>query len=131
MRKQLVDSIRDESGRTLYQAEPSQITAPVKKSTAHTLQVLMGDTVISGTCRRAFRPLRRKKRFDNIAMGAKTGTINDKLDQFKYDWLTAYAMPPKKSEGICVTILAVHGEKLGIRAADLARYVIDRHFSPS
>jgi len=127
----LVDSIRDESGRALYQAKPNQIATPVKRSTAHNLQVLMGDTVISGTCRKSFRPLRRKKRFENIAMGAKTGTINDKLDQFKYDWLTAYAIPPKKSEGICVTILAVHGEKLGIRAADLARHVIARHFSPS
>ena len=83
-----------------------------------------------GTCRKAFRALRHKKRFVDIAMGAKTGTINDKLDQFKYDWLTAYAIPPKEGEGVAVTILAVHGEKLGIRAADLARYVIGEHFSP-
>ena len=127
----LVATIRDESGGVLYQAEPNRMAAPIKKSTADSLKILMADTVISGTCRKAFRPLRRKKRFIDVAMGAKTGTINDKLDQFKYDWLTAYAIPSNKSEAICVTILAVHGEKLGIRAANLARYVISKYFSPS
>jgi cell division protein FtsI/penicillin-binding protein 2 len=127
----LVATIRDESGRVLYQAEPNRMATPIKRSTADSLKVLMAETVISGTCRKAFRPLRRKKRFVDIAMGAKTGTINDKLDQFKYDWLTAYAIPPNKRDSISVTILAVHGEKLGIRAADLARYVIGEHFNPS
>ena len=64
-----------------------------KKETVDALQVLMAETVISGTGRKAFRPLRRKKLFKKIAMGAKTGTINDKLDQYKYDWITAYALP--------------------------------------
>jgi cell division protein FtsI/penicillin-binding protein 2 len=127
----LVGTIRDESGRVLYQAEPKKMAIPIRESTADDLKTLMADTVISGTCRKAFRPLRRKKRFLDIAMGAKTGTINDKLDQFKYDWLTAYAIPPNKGAGIAVTILAVHGKKLGIRAANLARYVISEHFSPS
>ena len=127
----LVARIQDEPGRVLYQAEPNRMATPMKKSTADSLKILMADTVISGTCRKAFRPLRRKKRFVDVAMGAKTGTINDKLDQFKYDWLTAYAIPPNKSEGVCVTILAVHGEKLGIRAADLARYIISKYFSSS
>jgi cell division protein FtsI/penicillin-binding protein 2 len=127
----LVGTTRDKSGRVLYRAEPKRMATPIKKSTADDLKTMMADTAVSGTCRKAFRPLRRKKRFADIAMGAKTGTINDKLDQFKYDWLTAYAIPANKSEGIAITILAVHGEKLGIRAADLARYVIGEHFSPS
>ncbi len=127
----LVDTIRDETGTVLYQAEPNRMAAPIKSSTAESLKILMADTVTSGTCRKAFRPLRRKKEFAAVAMGAKTGTINDPLDQFKYDWLAAYAIPPNRREGICVAILAVHGEKLGIRAADIARYVIGEHFSPS
>ncbi len=126
----LVDTIQDESGRILYQAEPKKMAMPIKKSTADDLRTLMADTVVRGTCRKAFRSLRRKKRFADIALGAKTGTINDKLDQFKYDWLTAYAIPSEQDDGIAVTILAVHGERLGIRAADLARHIISEYFIP-
>ena len=57
------------------------------------LKVLMRDTVVYGTCRKSFRPLRRKKAFKDVDFGAKTGTINDKKDQFKYDWFTGYVLP--------------------------------------
>ena len=89
----------------------------------------MEDTVISGTGRTAFRGLRRRKSFKNIVMGAKTGTINDELNVYKYDWMTAFAIPESGKAGISLAVLAVHGEKLGIRAKDIARLVIVRHFS--
>ena len=93
------------------------------------MKILMRDTVISGTCRRAFRPLRRKKAFKKIDLGAKTGTINDKLGRYKYDWITAYALPNNGDGGICLSILAVHGEKLGIRASEIARYIINHYYT--
>ncbi|MBW1863861.1 MAG: hypothetical protein JRJ02_16090, partial [Deltaproteobacteria bacterium] len=108
----------------------SRLASPIKKDTAKKLRVLMRETVVSGTCRKAFRPLRRKKAFKDIELGAKTGTINDQLDQHKYDWLMAYALPGAGGDGgICVAILAIHGEKLGIRAKDIARYIINYHFT--
>jgi len=73
--------------------------------------------------------LRRKKVFREIELGAKTGTINDKMDRFKYDWLTAYALPRNGAKGICVAILSVHGKKLGVRANELGRYIINYHLT--
>jgi hypothetical protein len=93
------------------------------------MKVLMRETVVSGTSRKAFRRLRRDKKFKNVALGAKTGTINDEVDQYKYDWITAYALPGNGDGGICITILAVHGKLLGIRASELAGYVIKHYFS--
>lgn len=90
--------------------------------------MLMKETVLYGTVRKAFLPLRRKKRFRDIELGAKTGTINDPNDRYKYDWVTAYALPRDETKGICVTILAIHGKKLGIRAADMAMQIIRHHF---
>ncbi len=124
----LVRSIKDESGAVLYRARFSTLGRPIEEDTAKKLKILMKETVTHGTCRKAFLPLRRKKRFKEIELGAKTGTINDPDDQYKYDWVTAYALPKDESRGICVTILAIHGKKLGIRAADLARDIIRRHF---
>ena len=65
--------------------------------------------------------MRQKRAFRNVEFGAKTGTINDEKDRFKYDWLAAYALPEKGANGICISVLSVHGEKLGIRAGELGR----------
>ncbi|MFH1124501.1 MAG: hypothetical protein V1758_12680, partial [Pseudomonadota bacterium] len=99
------------------------------ETTAKKMKVLMAETVTTGTCRTAFRALRQKKAFKQIELGAKTGTINDRGDQFKYDWLVAYALPAKGQGGLALAVLAVHGEKLGIRAKDLARTILNHHFS--
>ena len=125
----LVRRIKDESGAVLYRARFSRLGRPIEESTAKQLKILMKETVVYGTCRKAFLPLRRKKRFKDIELGAKTGTINDLNDRYKYDWVTAYALPKDESRAVCVTILAIHGKKLGIRAADMASYIIRRHFS--
>jgi len=125
----LVRRIMDESGEVLYRARLSRLGRAIEVDTARQLRDLMEDTVVHGTCRKAFLPLRRKKLFKDIALGAKTGTINDRNDEYKYDWVTAYALPEDVDRGISVTVLAVHGKKLGIRAADLARYIINRHFT--
>jgi len=128
MRPWFIESIKDDSGRVLYKGTSTGLSKPITEQTARTLRILMSDTINHGTGRKALYPLRRKKSFKHIALGAKTGTINDPSDRFKFDWLTAYALPQNDDAGICVTVLAMHGEKLGIRARDIARYVIERHF---
>jgi len=125
----LVGSVEDASGKVVYRAAPSKLATPVSENTAKKMKVLMAETVTTGTCRTAFRALRRKKAFKQIELGAKTGTINDRGDQFKYDWLVAYALPAQGQGGLSLAVLAVHGEKLGIRAKDLARYILNHHFS--
>ena len=125
----LVKTVRDNSGHILYQAEPTILANPIKGGTASDLQDLMSGTVTGGTVRRAFRPLQRKKMFKEFDFGAKSGTINDPTDQYKFDWLTAYALPGNRNGGIIVTVLAVHGEKLGIRAKDMVRCIVDEYFS--
>ena len=125
----LVKSVKDQSDKTFYRVTPVKLANPIKENTAKKLRILMDDTVLNGTCRKAFRTLQRKKTFKDIELGAKTGTINDKLDQYKYDWLTAYALPGDNNGGICITILAIHGKKLGFRARDIARDIINYYFT--
>jgi peptidoglycan glycosyltransferase len=120
----LVEKIINESGEILYHKKPAQLTSPISWKTAEEMKVLMKDTVVYGTCRKAFRPLRRKKAFKGIDFGAKTGTINDKRDRLKYDWLAGYILPQNGTKAISIAILAVHGEKLGLRSSELGRYII-------
>ena len=125
----LVRRVREESGKVLYSATLSRLARPIEENTARQLRILMEDTVVHGTCRKAFQPLRRKKLFKDIELGAKTGTINDYHDRYKYDWVTAYALPKHGDGAICITVLAIHGKILGIRASDMARYIINHHFA--
>ena len=125
----VVSEIRDESGQVIYSGRNAELGSPLKKATADKIRILMEDTVKNGTCSKTFRQLRRKKSFKNIDLGAKTGTINDPNDKFKYDWVTAFAIPEAKDNGIIITVLAVHGKLLGIRAKDLAKNIINYHFT--
>lgn len=125
----LIECIKNESSEYLYQRRPTTLALPVSSKTAKDLKTLMRDTVIYGTCRKSFRLLRQQKAFKNIELGAKTGTINDKMDRLKYDWLTAYALSKDRAKAICISVLSVHGIKLGIRANEIGRYIIKYHFT--
>jgi cell division protein FtsI/penicillin-binding protein 2 len=125
----LVESIRNESNKEVYQAPRPVMAAAVSPETARDIKVLMQDAVRYGTSRTAFRKLRRKKRFKNYDIGAKTGTINDRRDQFKYDWVTAFAVSPNGAGSICVSVLGVHGKILGTRSTEMTRAIVDYYFS--
>jgi len=129
MKPWLVKRVLQEDGDILYQGSPDKMGSSISKETAQDLKILMRETVTHGTCRKSFRRLRRKKTFKDVELGAKTGTINDRTDQFKYDWLTAYVLPPNGRKGICIAVLGVHGKRLGIRAGKLARIIINHYLS--
>ena len=124
----LVKTVKDASGHVLYQAEPKILVRAIENKTAHALRDLMSETVSGGTARGAFRPLQRKKTFRDFDFGAKTGSINDPTNQYRVDWLTAYALPAYKDGGVSVAVLAVHGEKLGVRAREIVRHIIAEYF---
>ena len=124
----LIETVIDASNSVIYQAKQHNLETPVNKKTAADLKLMMEDAAAYGTGRKTFRKLRRRKIFKDFVLGVKTGTINDVSDQFKYDWVTAFALAPNGNDGICIGVLAVHGEKLGIRATEMARAIIDYNF---
>ena len=124
----LVNTVSEEMNEIVYQSHHRNLTPSISKKTAAEIHLLMKDAVRYGTSRSAFRRFRQHRFFKDLEFGAKTGTINDLKDQYKYDWLTAFAVNPKKRHGICVGVLAVHGEKLGTRSSELARAIIDYYF---
>lgn len=128
MQPWFVNRVTDAAGEVVYRAKPAPLGSPIAKDTAKKLRILMEDTVIYGTGRKTFRTIRRKKAFKGIALGAKTGTINDRMDQYKYDWITLFAIPASGKKGISMAVLAVHGEKLGIRAKDIGRLILLRYY---
>ena len=124
----MIRRIQDAGGREIYLADIEPLAEPITASTATLMKELMQDTVEHGTCRRTFRTLTKKKAFQEVDIGAKTGTINDPQDRYKFDWLSAYVLPRDGRRPLCLTVLAVHGKKLGIRAKNLARYILEHRY---
>lgn len=124
----LIKTLRNEAGEVLYQAAPSVMASPINRKTAGKMMALMEGTVEQGTARRAFQPLQRKRELRYVDLGAKTGTINGAIDPYKYEWMTVYALPSDGDGGLCITVMTAHGEKLGVRAKDIARLIINRHY---
>jgi peptidoglycan glycosyltransferase len=127
MRPWLVASVVSPSGETVFQGCPSALASPIDKETAGELRVLMQDTVRTGTLRKTFRPLRRKRSFREVELGAKTGSINDNEDRYRFDWVTGYAIPKGRNRAIVVTVLAVHGERIGAKSGEIARRIIEQY----
>ncbi|MCD6560510.1 MAG: hypothetical protein J7L16_01970 [Deltaproteobacteria bacterium] len=128
MKPWFVKQITNKSGHVIYRGSPVKMISPVTYETAKGLKVLMRDTVRYGTCRKRFSSLFRKKAFKDIDLGAKTGTINDSKDRFKYDWFTAFVIPEHGDKAFCIAILGIHGEKLGIRSSEIGMYIIRHYF---
>jgi peptidoglycan glycosyltransferase len=127
MRPWLVESVVSPSGESVFQGRPSALASPIDKQTAGELRVLMQDTVRTGTLRKTFRPLRRKRSFREVEVGAKTGSINDKEDRHRIDWVTVYVIPKERNRAVVVTVLAVHGEKIGTKSGQIARRIIEHY----
>jgi len=108
----------------IYQARPGVMGTPIASRTAHYLECMMADTVHYGTCRKSFWRILRKKSFRKWRIGAKTGTINDYSDRYKYDWITAYAVTGRPLKGICLSVLEVHGKIMGTRSREIAKALI-------
>jgi membrane peptidoglycan carboxypeptidase len=125
----LIEIIRDDAEKVIYSGQQGVLRSSIRSKTAQDLKILMQEAVRNGTSRKAMWRLRQKKIFRNFEMGAKTGTINDKTDQFKYDWLTIYALAPDGINGISVGVLGVHDKVLGTRSTEMARAIIDFYFS--
>jgi cell division protein FtsI/penicillin-binding protein 2 len=124
----LVNKITDETLKIAYRAPRGVLISPISRKTAEDLKFLMKYTARYGTTRSAFRELRQQKSMADLDLGAKTGTINDRLDRYKYDWITAFALTAEGTRGICIGVLAVHGEKLGTRSTELVRAIIDYYY---
>jgi peptidoglycan glycosyltransferase len=124
----LVKTVRNDEGDVLYEAAPSVLASPINKKTASKMMVLMEGTVVEGTAKRAFQPLQRKRELRYVDLGAKTGTINGATDHCKYEWMTVFVLPSDGDGGLCITVMTAHGEKIGVRAKDIARLIIDRQY---
>ena len=124
----IVDRIIDQNQDTLYRNQPTIIGQAFTPETAEALQELMKTTVRSGTVRGTFRKYRKDKIISKLEIGAKTGTINNRTNDLKYDWFVGYATEVSGGRKIILSVLVAHEKYIGTRAVQYAVMAFKQYF---
>ena len=124
----IVDRIVGENGLELYHSQPTTINQAVAPDTSNALHELMTATTRSGTVRGAVRRYRRDKIISRLEIGGKTGTINNKTDDVKYDWFVGYAQDKEGDGKLILSVLVAHQKYIGIRATQYAIMAFKQYF---
>ncbi|MGD8613012.1 MAG: penicillin-binding transpeptidase domain-containing protein [Desulfobacterales bacterium] len=124
----IIESIHDEKGTELYQSQPAVVTQAFAPHTSAAMRELMKTTIRSGTVRRTFRKYRRDKIISRLEIGGKTGTINNKTDDIKYEWFVGYAQDKGGDSKLIVSVLVAHQKYIGIRASQYAIMAFKKYF---
>jgi cell division protein FtsI/penicillin-binding protein 2 len=124
----IVDRIVDENGRVLYRSHRMIINRAVSPETSETVNSLMKATIRSGTSRKAFSGRGRDRILSRLNIGSKTGSINSKTHDTRYDWFVGFAREINGPEAIAVSVVVAHEKYIGTRAGQYARIAIKRYF---
>ena len=125
----LVDSVYSANGQLVYEGDDHALAEAVTADTAERLKEMMLETVSSGTCRRLFRPYRRDRVLKKLRIGCKSGSIDSRGHDARYDWFVGFAESEAVSESIAVAVMVAHEKYIGVKAGDYARYAIREHFN--
>ena len=114
--------------QTLYHRNSRKVSDIITPYTALTLKKLMNKTVISGTASKSFSKFRKDKVLSMLNIGGKTGSINNNAQHLKYDWFAGFAEEKNGSNKIVISVLVVHQDYIGTRAASYSRMAIKKYF---
>jgi cell division protein FtsI/penicillin-binding protein 2 len=124
----IIETIRDEKGAELYHSQPAVVTQAFAPNTSAAMRELMKTTIRSGTVRGTFRKYREDKIISRLEIGGKTGTINNKTDDIKYEWFVGYAQEKGGASTIILSVLVAHQKYIGIRAPQYAIMAFKQYF---
>lgn len=122
----IVERARDADGKVVFQAEPMTAAVTMTPRGADKLKELMEATITQGTSRKSFRSLVRDRKFRELVVGGKTGSLTGDNPRGKVDWFVGYAM--NENQKIAVAALTVNVEYWTVKSSYLAQSMFRTHF---
>jgi cell division protein FtsI/penicillin-binding protein 2 len=123
----IVDRIRDEAGNVLYQSEPVTAAVTMTPQGAERLKKMMGSTISRGTSSKSFRPLMRDKKFRELELGGKTGSLTGDNPRGKVDWFVGYAIGGADSR-LAIAAITVNVKTWTVKSSHLAQSLFRKHY---
>lgn len=115
----VVEQLFDEKGETIYRGQPRQASVVIEPQSAEPLRELFQQTVRSGTSRRSFRQVVRRRSYDEVEFGGKTGSLMGMDPKGKCDWFVGYAR--YRDRRVAVAALTVNEKKWKVKSSVLAK----------
>lgn len=127
-RPRIIEDIYNENGRRIYAPASEILDIAVSPAGAAAVREMMRETVASGTCRKLFYPYRRDRVLSQLVIGGKSGSIDNRDHDARYDWFVGFATDKENGKALAVAVVVAHQEYIGVRAGDYARYAIKQFF---
>jgi len=125
----LVDRISDDKGKVLYHRQASREQQAMSAKAATVLDQMMQTTIKSGTARKSFSGYQKDKILSQLEIGGKTGSMDNKTHEVRYDWFVGFANERHGQAKVVVAVIVAHEKFIGIRACQYARMAIKHYFS--
>lgn len=117
-----IDRVVDADDRVVALPERTVPRRVVSPRTAENLRDLMVATTKKGTARRAFRTRRGVPLLGPIEVAGKTGNLNGRDPNGRYEWF--FGVAPADDPRIGVVVLQVHGHLWWARSSELAANIL-------
>jgi membrane peptidoglycan carboxypeptidase len=124
----IVDRILDREGNIIYQGNPALGPQAMSAEASAVLRGLMETTISAGTGRKSFRGYRRDKTLSRLHIGGKTGSIDNRTHDQRFDWFVGFARERQGNAGLAVAVMVAHQDYIGIRATRYARMAMKYYF---
>ena len=125
----IVDQIIDGTGRAIYRSHLVAMNQAVTSEASDVVNRLMRASIRSGTCSKIFRGYRTDHILSRLNIGGKTGSIDNRKHDARYDWFVGFAEEKEGSGKIVISVIVAHEKYIGIRASQYARMAIKQYFS--
>ena len=123
----LVDSMTDSNGIVLYANEPVPTEPAILPKATKQLQIMMRETVRSGSAQKSFKGFERGH-FVGVEVGGKTGSLRGLNPQGTYDWFIGYAH--RGEQKLAFAALCINESYWYVKSSYIARKAIENFFAP-
>jgi penicillin-binding protein A len=124
----MIEQVMDGRGHTLYKGRPAVMGEAISAKASEYLRTLMMQTISAGTCRKAFRGAAKDRVLSRLVIGGKSGSIDNRDHSRRIDWFVGFAGEKNGTGKIVVAVVVGHGEYIGVRASEFARYAFADYF---
>jgi len=124
----IIGYITDDEKNPVYAGSTNIIRQVISQKASQEMRELMEATISSGTCSSTFMGYRRDPILSKLSVGGKTGSINDKSDELRYDWFVGYGAQKAGTRKLALSVLVVHDKLLREKAQEFARRAMRCYF---
>lgn len=123
----VIQKVRNQKGQVVFDSEPVTAAVTLSGEGAERLRDLMEATITEGTSRKSFRPLLKDRKFSELELGGKTGSLMGTQPKGKVDWFVGYGIGGD-SDRLSVAAITVNVNYWTVKSSHLAQMMMRTHF---